>query len=219
MDTRKKVTNLLDNKGMSLMDLIMALSLVGIVAVGIMHLSKNTTEIQTRNYISVDYAQLSQEFLFLLTQERHCTASLGGINLEIDPTDPDFINATLDPTKGIDVELFISDSTGTVVNKKLSGTDVGVNPGDTNFTRYGKLNITGIKLSMPDKNLGAFLPGVIQYQAEINIYSHAFLSAEKNATTGVSELKRKTLPVIKKNIILEFSTPAPHIIARCVALP
>lgn len=195
----------LNSKGMSLLDVIMALSILGIVALGIMHLAKSTTDVQTRNYISVDYAGLADELYFYLGQKKHCSKSLEGIT--IDDNNADFINAGSDPAKGLDIDLKIDNAT--------PAGKVKINQG----TRYGKLNIIGVKFSMPDLLLGQLpassAPNFESHQALITIYTQAIIGSKVDAG-GNSVADVYTPPPLKKNVIVEYDSS--NTITRCLNL-
>lgn len=149
-------------------------------------------------------------------KEQECTLSLEGI--EIRPNDINFINASGDPNNGEDVELRVSDGTPGGSRVKISQ--------NLPTSKYGKLNITGIKFSMPDLILNAPLnynvasnPNRGQFQAVVTIYSNA-MNGVTSDNAGSTVANIMTLPPIKKNVMVEFERNAANFVSvqRCVPL-
>lgn len=131
-------------KGFSLISVMVAVGLLGGVAVGVMKLFDNINKGQSTAQAYADEIEMRTVFTQILSDERYCRVSLAGNGPHGTPTSPvRFRKADNDSdSEGLNVELFLSNQAGdTRTQKKFSGTD-------TNFNKVGKLEIKSMKLVM-----------------------------------------------------------------------
>ena len=133
-----------NNKGFSLVGVMVAVGLLGAVSLGVMHLMKNIQQGQSFAKSSADEIELRTEIRMILDDDKFCKVSLAGEGPSGLPIPPvTFQKKNIDePSEGIDVELWLSDFKGEKrTSKKFSAKD-------TAKSTYGRLKITSMKLIM-----------------------------------------------------------------------
>lgn len=130
-----------NNKGMSLVGVLMAMGLAGVLAVVIAQISKNSTDVSIRAFSSQEELELLNEIKMIISDPKYCKISL------VDNIPFKKINIDGAPsTEGLDIELWLSDINGTARTvKKFNGEN---NPGSNDKSIYGKIIIKSIKLVM-----------------------------------------------------------------------
>ncbi len=128
----------INNKGFSLISVMVAAGLLGGLSLGVMQLIKNMSNTQTFSQSSTDYIDLSQEVSLLVSSPEDCTASFKGVS---------FKGSNIQGTP-VDVELWSADQDGNRSRLRFSGN-----------SDFGKLQIDAIRLSMPDYTGGDFPQG------------------------------------------------------------
>src|SRR5690606_6795322 len=131
-------------RGFSLVSVMIAVGLLGGVALGVMKLFDNINKSQSTAQAYADEIELRTALTQILSDERYCRVSLAGNGPHGSPITPvRFRKSNIDAdTEGLDVELFLSNQAGdTRTQKKYSGTD-------TSFNKVGKLEIKSMKLIM-----------------------------------------------------------------------
>ena len=68
-----------DNKGFTLMEVVVASALLGVIAIAVISLTKMQSNIQVKSTNDNDLAQLRSEIIALLANPAHCNANFAGI--------------------------------------------------------------------------------------------------------------------------------------------
>lgn len=142
---------MLREKGFSLVSVMIAVGLLGGVAVGVMRLFDNINKSQGMAQNFADEIELRTAITQIISDERYCRVSLAGNGPHGSPVSPvRFRKRDHDSdTEGLAVELFLSNQAGdTRTQKKFSGTD-------TNFNKIGKIEIQSMKLVMTNPTIPA----------------------------------------------------------------
>lgn len=135
---------MINNKGFSLVSVMVAAGLLGGLAIGVMQLFENINKGQNFAQSIADELDLRSEVNLILGNEKHCRISLAGEGDKGSPTTPvTFSKSNIDDaTEGLDIELFLANQDGNARTlKKLSSSDVSKN-------KFGKLEINSVKLIM-----------------------------------------------------------------------
>ncbi|MBT7610488.1 MAG: hypothetical protein HN576_12080 [Bacteriovoracaceae bacterium] len=153
-----------NNKGFSLISIMMTVGLLGGLSLAVAQVMNNINDGQTRAHSIADEAELHTSIRLILDSPRHCKMSLAGEDpigspVNFEKKDIDFAgveinagSAFTEASEGLDVDLWYSNVAGdSRTLKKFNGAD---NPGSDNQSKFGKLNITSIKLVM-NNGLGA----------------------------------------------------------------
>jgi prepilin-type N-terminal cleavage/methylation domain-containing protein len=128
--------------GFTLIEVLIAAGIMGLLAVGAMQLIKNMNDGQTFQTSSSDEQDLKSEIRMILEDERFCRVSLAGNGPLGHPINPVlFRKANNDQDhEGLEVELWLSDQKGEKRTlKKFSAKDAKLNI-------FGKLQIESMKL-------------------------------------------------------------------------
>ncbi|MFP5459700.1 MAG: hypothetical protein ACLGG7_13265, partial [Bacteriovoracia bacterium] len=128
-----------NSSGMTLVEVIVAGSIMVVVAFGIMQLMQNINDGQSDAMTASDYFDMKQEIRAILSDQRSCTASLAGTEFQGSSIQQKAVGA---------LELWTTDQDGKRARKKFY-------PGGK-FA--AKLEIEDIALSMPDYNLAQDWP-------------------------------------------------------------
>ena len=154
----------MNNKGFSLVEILMSMAILGIALMGFMELRHNSTNSEVKSDSHIDYVQLNSEFLLLVDKDENCTASLAnpttagattpsGNGVSFNASD---IEGT-SPTQDLQIELWTGTSEGLRSRRKMAA-DV----------KYGNIIIDSVRLYLPDHNTGDFMTaGTRSIQAEI----------------------------------------------------
>lgn len=131
-----------NQRGFTLIEVLIVAGIMGLLAVGAMQLFKNVNDGQTFAASNADEQDLRTDIRLILEDERFCRVSLAGNGPLNQPEKPVlFRKANNDEdTEGLEVELWLSDQKGenrTV--KKFSGKD-------PKFNTFGKIQIESIKV-------------------------------------------------------------------------
>ncbi len=140
----------LGQKGMSLVGVVMAAGLLGLVSLGVMRLSSNMQFIQTQATGSMDETTLNLQASTLLGPGKHCRLnfagkdSAGNIVADVKSFQKSQIDEPENPSEGLELELYLASPDGNALGRKvLSSSDNEVN-------RHGTLAIKSIKLYMDE---------------------------------------------------------------------
>ena len=149
-------------KGFSLVEILIAVALLGAVSLGVMQIVKNMSNAQGNANSNLDILLLKHEILSLMNNERHCRLSLQGETFKKTQIDQ-FL------TEGKNIEFWLSNINGTARSKKkFSGTDATA-------TEHGKAVIVKLQLVMDNPTtpvgqnypLGSFADtGVIKIETQ-----------------------------------------------------
>jgi hypothetical protein len=144
----------INQKGMSLVSVMIAVGLLGGVSLALMRLSENSNQINNSAQMKTDEVELSHSLRMVLNNPAHCQASIMGetfkkenIDFGCDEITPatEFSNTD----EGLDIELWYSKDGGTVRTiKKFNGFDNPATAPDPEKSIFGKLKLTSIKLVM-----------------------------------------------------------------------
>ncbi len=133
-----------NQRGFSLVQVMVASAMLGGLALGVMHIMSNITTAQNMARIIEDKMSLGNEIRMILNNENFCRVSLVGNGPQGEPNNPIvFKKSDIDSlVDAIDVEFFISNQKG---NKRSIKKFSGVDPIKS---KYGRLKIKSIKLTM-----------------------------------------------------------------------
>ena len=141
----------LNEKGFSLVQVIIATGLMGGVTLGFMQMMKTVNQIQTSSESKSDELELRTSIKMILDNRDYCTISMEGQTFRKENID--FANVEVDKSsnftsasEGLNVELWYSNIAGdTRTQKKLNGKD---NVVGTDKSQLGKISILSVKLVM-----------------------------------------------------------------------
>ncbi len=131
-----------DEKGLGIVQVLIATAMLGALSLGVMQVSKNMTDVNRNANSSLDVLMLHQEMLMILKDSKDCSVSV----VDSIPFKKSEID---DPqSEGREIELWYSDyKTGTQRNKKrFSSTDAA-------YSKFGNIKINKIKLVMNNPTL------------------------------------------------------------------
>lgn len=135
-------------KGLSLIQVIITVGILGGLSLASMQLISNMRQGQSVMQSKSDEIELRNSIRMILNNERFCRISIAGEGTLGTPTNPvTFFKQDIDEdTEGLDIALYASDQAGTTRTlKKLNGRD---NPGTEDKSYFGKLRIASAKLIM-----------------------------------------------------------------------
>lgn len=176
----------MNNKGFSLVEILMSMAVLGIALLGFMELRHNSANSEVRSDSHIDYVQLNSEFLLLIDKDENCTASLAN------PTTAGVIaplanrvsfNASniegSSPAQDLQIELWTGTS-GAIRSRRKMAADV----------KYGNIIIDSVRLYLPDHNTGDFMTaGTRSIQAEILLEGRRKITtSEFQAITPIRKL-------------------------------
>lgn len=165
--------------GFSLVEIMVALGLVGGLAMVVMQVMKSSSKGQVDVMNFADYSSLRDEAVFLINNNNACKASLAGFT---------FNGSTIKNTPKTGVELWGADQDGNRTTKKFSAGAI-----------FGKTEIEKISFSMPDYTAGTnWAEGVGQ-----SFTGQLVISGKKSSMGNV-----KAFNDIKKSITVDFDTDA-----------
>lgn len=165
--------------GFSLVEIMVALGLIGGLAMVVMQVMKSSNKGQIDVMNFADYSSLRDEAIFLINNSNACKASLAGFT---------FNGSTIGATPKTGVELWGADQDGNRTTKKF-------------FTnaKFGKTEIEKITFSMPDYTAGTnWAQGTGQ-----SFTAQLVISGKKSNMGNV-----KAFNDIKKSITVSFDTDA-----------
>lgn len=174
MKYNNKVNLILRNRGLSLVEILMSLAVLGIIVSGMMSMTKNQVDRQTNTDSNFDYVQLQTEFSTILSRDYNCKAALvnpdedgnlTGAEIRFRASD---LQMGSDPAGHPQISLYVATSDGFRKNVRLAQNQ-----------KYGNITITSIKLHMPDHNTGDMTEGG-ELPAEIVLEG-----VKRNTTTDV----------------------------------
>lgn len=128
-----------NEKGFSLVEVMVVLGILGGLAVVFMQFNKNISTSQSRIFSYQDLNDLNNLLNFSLTNANECKTSVEGAT---------FKGSTIKTTP-VQFEIWNSDQSGARTSKKLSATDAGLK-------NFGKIEITDISFLMPNYTGGDF---------------------------------------------------------------
>lgn len=147
-----------NNRGFSLVSVMVAAGLLGGLSLALMQVMKNIRDGQSRANSAADEAEMMVSVRMVLDNPNYCKMSLAGEDPVGSPVtfkkkDIDFAGAEInagsaftETSEGLDVDLWYSNVAGdSRTFKKFNGAD---NPGSNDKSKFGKLNITSMKLIM-----------------------------------------------------------------------
>jgi prepilin-type N-terminal cleavage/methylation domain-containing protein len=172
------------NSGFTLVEIMIAIGLLGMVSVGLMRLAGNMTGIQTNARGTADQADLLNLVSLLISNPKDCAVSLAGNDPATSPVT--FKKSNIDDliTEGLSVELWLADQAGVIrKTKKLSGTDTSVN-------KFSGLKINSIKLVMNNGTGSDYVASASH--SDIGVLR---LSFERPLTVGKTKAIIKDFPV------------------------
>jgi hypothetical protein len=138
----KKIKKIItSNKGMSIISVMMAFGLAGVLALVVAKISSNSTDVSTRAFSAMEEVELLNDIKLIVGDPRYCKISL------VDNVPFRKTNVDGNPqNEGKDVELWLSEVDGlTRSTKKYNGEN---NPGADDKSKTGKITIRSIKLVM-----------------------------------------------------------------------
>lgn len=167
--------------GFTLVEIIVAIALLGAVSVGVMTLIKSMQKGQSEAIGNSDYLDVKREVQFLIGSSNSCKVSLGNPGSEIT-----FNGSSIQTVPISGIELWSADNAGVRSQKKYySG------------QKIGKINIVSIELTMPDYTSG------VNFSSGTNQSFKGLLTVKSNKVTmGAS----KNMPDITQSINVTFDT-------------
>lgn len=137
---------LLNEKGFSLVSVMVAAGMLGVLSLGVMQLTKTSSNTQTFFQSSMDSLDLSREVTLILSSPNDCAASFAGTT---------FRGSQIQTTSE-DIQLWSSDQDGNRSRLRFSSDSADKQ------SKLGKVVINSINFSMPDYTGGDFPEGVNQ---------------------------------------------------------
>ena len=132
-----------NEKGFSLASVLVAAGLLGMLAMGAAQLFDLISDGKIRSEGYLEEFQLQQDIALYLSDQDRCRISLAGSGPEGEPADPVTFNKidVDEEASGLDIEIWNHEATDKEVrsNKRISAID-------ENYNKFGKLNITSLKL-------------------------------------------------------------------------
>jgi hypothetical protein len=196
-----------NNKGFSLVSVMIAAGMLGGLSLAVMQVMKNIGDGQSRANSMADEAEMAISVRMVLDNPNYCRISLAGEDPAGSPVtfkkkDIDFAgvevnrgSAFTEVSEGLDVDLWYSNVAGdSRTLKKFNGAD---SPGSDDKSKFGKLNITSMKLVM-NNGLGGcsdnYCDGtdsdtgqlVIIYEKKINSSQRRKMKKIFNVNVGMS---------------------------------
>lgn len=193
-----------NNKGLSLVGVMIAIGVMGVVALGIAQLSQNMGKIKQDTYAVMDEMNLEQtvrsRFFNKIddgnpaTPDNGCTATFNQTYSRLmndDDTQPDILN----PSEGVQSDLFLLNAAGTGRGDQL----LSYQPGNNKF---GIITIDDIRLFFPQPdsaNPQEFTAG--RHAAQLNVYVSKKYGQQAN---GNPFIKRKIIK-FPMSVEIEFN--------------
>lgn len=168
-----------NNRGLSLVEVLMSMAILTIVVLGVMELNRGNANSSVNSSSNLDYVQLVAEFLTIIEDDDHCQSSLadpqsiaagGGLNAtgsQVSFRASMIRNGSLEANH-IPIEIWSGDKNdnNVRVNRRLFATQ-----------QYGNITIDSITLHLPDHTGVDF--GAPQYiQAEIVVKGRKRISTD-----------------------------------------
>lgn len=138
-----------NEKGFSLVQVLVGAGLMGGLTLSFMQFVKNTNDVQTNTQAKSEEMELRNSIRMILDDERYCRISMAGDGPSGTPTTPvTFQKKDVDDvnTEGLDISLYFSNQAGDKRTlKKFNGAN---NPGSNDKSGFGKIQIKTLKLIM-----------------------------------------------------------------------
>ncbi len=186
-----KIEILQNNKGISLVQVIIVAGLLGGLSLVFMQLTSNINFTQTAITGQADEIELKSLIRTILNDSRYCRVSFAGNGPIGSPTNPVVFEKKNqdEPNEGLDVSLFYSNSAGdSRTLKKLNGAN---NPGSSDHSKFGKLSITSLKLIFNNPDASGNLNWNYPDSAQHN--DMATLRVSTSLKTSSSQIKTQVI--------------------------
>lgn len=137
-----------NENGISLVQVLIAAGLLGVLSLVLMQLMKNFNDSQSFAQSKSDELDLKNSIRMILNDEKFCRVSFAGEGPSGNPTNPvTFKKKNIDQdNEGLDVSLYFSNQSGDQRTiKKFNGAN---NPGTDDKSLFGNLKIKSMKLIM-----------------------------------------------------------------------
>ncbi len=178
-----------NNKGFTLVQVIVVAGLMGVLSLAFMQMTKNMSDQQNFAESKNDELELKSSIHLLLNDKRHCRVSLAGNGEKGNPENPVIFKKSENDneTEGIDISLYNSNIEGTSRTlKKFNGAN---NPGDNDKSKFGKLTIKSMKLIFNNPDADGALNWDYEDSSSINDVAILRVVIEKKITaTTVREM-------------------------------
>ncbi|MDA8793574.1 prepilin-type N-terminal cleavage/methylation domain-containing protein [Bacteriovoracaceae bacterium] len=203
-------------KGFSLISVIFAIALTGVLALGLMRIFKNSANSQMNFKSGQSELVLSKVISIILNKRNHCTQTFAGITFK--KKDIDFDNEFIELStaydylsdEGQNIELYQSNAEGSArTHKRMNGDD---NINGIDKSKFDKLKIKSIKLIM---NNGAgpcsddYCEGTITDTGQVLVFYEKPVSIEENAQ---KQLLKKIFDI---NLTIETDNSNESTITSC----
>lgn len=148
-----------NQKGFSLVQVMVAIGLAGVLSLIVLKISQNMNTVQNEAESSSEENELRLELRMILDNSDHCSVSLAGLDPVGSPVK--FQKRDIDeiPNEGLTVELYQAqkNAAGTIIGRTKRFTS---NASDTTPTlvRPKKIKITGMTLALPNPPINANYP-------------------------------------------------------------
>jgi len=187
-----KMKQFLNNKGFTLISVIIGIGLLSALVVAVMQVIGNISNAQVRANSLADEIEMKTSIRMILDNPKFCKISFAGEDPVSSPIlfekkDIDFSGVNInagssfsETSEGLNVELWYSDTTAsTRTLKKFNGAD---NPGADDKSKYGNLKINSMKLVMSN-GLGAcsenYCPGDVNDTGQLVVLYEKKISQRK----------------------------------------
>lgn len=178
-------------RGLSLLEVVMAAGLLGVVSLGVMRLNGNMANVTISGSAAVDYSGIVSELDVLLADSASCSASLRGLTFQ----------GSLIASTPIEVEMHYG-------SQNMTKTRLLMKSG----LKRGKVKITNVSFSMPDYVSAVDFPEATGqlFKAVITVDGEKLISTKKS----------RAFPTFSKTIKAQFDTDSAGIstISNCVIL-
>jgi prepilin-type N-terminal cleavage/methylation domain-containing protein len=179
-----KNKNASSNGGFSLVEVSIAIGVLGILTLGVMQLSKIISDVQVRATSNLDILTLKHEIMELVKNGKHCSVSLAGNDPVGSPVIFNKTNIDDLNTEGMNIELWTSDAAGLLRDvKQFSATDPSAKT-------HGNVEITRLQLVMNN----ATIPPSTNYPAG-SFSDTGMIKLEIQKKGGGNRILRSTIPV------------------------
>jgi hypothetical protein len=161
-----------NQSGISLVEIMVGIGLLGGISLAVMQLSKNASTSQAQMSASVDFIDLQNELQGILSNPKDCMASFKNTA---------FYGTSI-KTIPVPLEIWLGDQAGVRTRKRFSATDA-------NFKSIGKITISDISFTMPDYTLGTnFAPGPGSFKGTLQVNGTKKIMGKDTTTKKITKL-------------------------------
>lgn len=182
------------NKGFSFIEVLMTMTVIGILSYSFMSYRDLQINAKVRNKSKLDYIELTKNFLFILSDDRNCSASLANYTSLADPHP--YSGSISFYAGGIKGNENIAGVALRLFHGNLEGVRISEDPFYEPGGNYGNIQVKEIKLYLPDYT------GLNLSLGYTTIQSEVFLSGEYRLSKDIW----REFPPLKKIVNLNLYT-------------